>query len=102
MLHPVQSEKTSNLNIQAAHDGGKIGFRVKLHGIDPVQVGLAVVRGQLAVPETARQRVSVIGTDPQKKPHALVEYGEGICFGRLHEMATLMTGASLTDAETSQ
>jgi chemotaxis protein methyltransferase CheR len=32
-----------------------------------------------------------------KDPHALVEYGEGICYGRLHEMATLMTRGSSAD-----
>jgi chemotaxis protein methyltransferase CheR len=32
-----------------------------------------------------------------KDPHALVEYGEGICYGRLHEMATLMTRGALAD-----
>lgn len=33
-----------------------------------------------------------------KNSHALVEYGEGICYGRLHEMTTLMSRAAKVQA----
>ena len=33
-----------------------------------------------------------------KNPQGLVEYGEGICYGRLEEMATLMTTGAMAEA----
>lgn len=45
---------------------------------------------------TRRSLQTTLGLIRGKNPQALVEYGEGICYGRLLEMATLLTRRPLT------